>query len=323
MKDQYNRSINYLRLSVTDRCNLRCVYCMEQDEKNFLPTEQLMTDEEIIRIVGCAATLGIKKIRLTGGEPLVRPGIVSLIQQINEIKGIEEIYLTTNGMRLNELAKPLKDAGVKGVNISLDSLNAKRFQSLTRCGSLETVLSGLKKCLDEGIHVKINTVLVDGTNEDEILDLIKLTFDYPVDLRFIELMPIGVGKKHNGTKNDEIKALMKKQFPDTIEVERDGRSGPAKYLKCKNSKGRVGFISPISQCFCGECNRIRITSDGFMKQCLHFDYGKNLVHFMRDGSTDEQLLEEMKHLIYTKPEQHHFYEVVQAEEQKNMNQIGG
>lgn len=323
MKDKYGREIDYLRISLTDRCNLRCIYCMEEDNNIFFEEEDKLTKDEILKIVSASAKLGVKKIRLTGGEPLVRKDIIELMNGINNIKGIEGIYLTTNGVLLLEKVEALKNAGLKGVNISLDSLKEEMFRDLTRIGELKKVLLSIEKCLELGIKVKLNTVMIKGKNDNEILDFINLTLKKNLDVRFIELMPIGVGGKFKGVSNEDILSLIKDNYNDIEEVNRIKDGGPASYVKLKNSKGKIGFISAISNCFCEECNRIRLTSEGFLKQCLHFNYGIDLKQLLRNGASEDDILNVIKDNIYNKPEKHLFMKKSNDKEVKFMNQIGG
>ena len=199
MKDKFGREIDYLRVSVTDSCNLRCIYCMEEKNNIFLKNDEKLTDDEIYRVIKESANLGIKKIRITGGEPLVRPGVANLINRINDIPGIEEIYLTTNGILLADMIENLAESGLKGVNISLDSLKEDRFKQLTRVGKLNKVLEAIDKSVSLGVKVKINTVIVNDINIDEVIDFVNLTKDKPIDVRFIELMPIGIATNYKGT----------------------------------------------------------------------------------------------------------------------------
>lgn len=323
MKDRFKREIDYLRLSVTDNCNLRCIYCMDEKENEFLKSNDKLNDEEILQIVKSCADLGIKKIRVTGGEPLVRSKVTELIGKINSIKGIEEIYITTNGILLADKVEDLAKSGVKGVNISLDSLKVDRFKSLTRKGELSKVLESIDKCIEHGIKVKLNTVMVNDINNDEIIDFIKLTINKPIDVRFIELMPIGVGKVYKGVSNKEIRDIIKGNFSNISEIGKEKSSGPAKYIKVDGALGKIGFISAMSNCFCEECNRIRITPEGFLKQCLHFDYGVNLRDLIRKGISDEELKKVIEDTIYNKPEKHLFNKNKSHEEIRFMNQIGG
>ena len=323
MKDKFNREIDYLRISLTEACNLRCIYCMEEEGNTFFQEEDKLTKEEILKIVSASAKLGVKKIRLTGGEPLVRKDIVELMEGINDIKGIEGIYLTTNGILLEEKVEALKKAGLKGVNISLDSLKEEMFQSLTRLGILKKVLSAIDKCLELGIKVKLNTVMIKDKNDNEILDFVNLTRSKNIDVRFIELMPIGVGSKFKGISNEDILSLIKSNYGDLEEIRRDKDGGPASYIRLKNGKGKIGFISAISNCFCEDCNRIRLTSEGFLKQCLHFNYGIDLKKILRNGASEEEILNVIKNNIYNKPEKHLFMKKSEDKELKFMNQIGG
>lgn len=322
MKDKFNREIDYLRISLTDRCNLRCIYCMEEDE-DFFEKEEILKDEEIIKVVKSFARLGVKKIRLTGGEPLVRNNILELIKNIYEIKGIEEIYITTNGINLKPMVKELKSYGVKGVNISLDTLDHDKYKKITRVGNLDKVLESIKECLDYDIKVKINTVLIDNINSDEVFELINITKDNNIYLRFIELMPIGVGNKFKGITTSEIKKIIEGKLRYKNIDKEDGINGPATYIKIEGYKGQVGFISPMSECFCKDCNRIRLTSEGFLKACLHFNYGIDLKKILRKNDNLENLEDAIKKCIFNKPENHNFNKKDKDKELKFMNKIGG
>ena len=220
MKDKFGREIDYLRVSVTDNCNLRCIYCMSEKENNFLKKYEKLTDDEIYRVVKESANLGIKKIRITGGEPLVRAGIVKLIGKINEIPGIEEIYLTTNGILLGDKLEELKLNGLKGVNISLDSLEEDKFNKLTRLGNLNNVLEAIDKAIELGVKVKVNTVIVNDINKDEIIDFVNITREKPIDIRFIELMPIGEAVNYKGITNKEVLNIIEKNYSNYEKVVR-------------------------------------------------------------------------------------------------------
>lgn len=323
MKDKFGREIDYLRVSVTDKCNLRCIYCMDEKDNSFLKNDEKLTDDEIYRIVKESSKLGIKKVRITGGEPLVRPDLVKLVSKINSIQGIEEIYLTTNGILLADMIDELAVNGLKGVNISLDSLNEERFNKLTRLGKLNKVLEAIDKAIALGIKVKLNTVIVNDINKDEIIDFVNLTKEKEIDVRFIELMPIGIAINYKGATNEDVLKVISENYSDYEEVVRSKSGGPASYIKLKNAKGKIGFISAISNCFCEECNRIRLTPEGFLKQCLHFDYGIDLKSKLRTGITDEELRKLIYDNIYDKPEKHLFLEKSDHKELKFMNQIGG
>lgn len=323
MKDKFGREIDYLRVSVTDKCNLRCIYCMDDKDNTFLKNDDKLTDDEIYRIVKESSELGIKKVRITGGEPLVRPNLVKLISRINSISGIEEIYLTTNGILLADMIDELAANGLKGVNISLDSLKEERFNKLTRLGKLNKVLEAIDKATALGIKVKLNTVIVNDINKDEIIDFVNLTKEKNIDVRFIELMPIGVAINYKGVTNEEVLKVISENYSNYEEVVRSKSSGPASYIKLKDAKGKIGFISAISNCFCENCNRIRLTPEGFLKQCLHFDYGIDLKSKLRAGISDEGLKKLIFDNIYDKPEKHLFLEKSDHKELRFMNQIGG
>ncbi|MBS4958728.1 MAG: GTP 3',8-cyclase MoaA [Clostridium sp.] len=323
MKDKFGREIDYLRVSVTDKCNLRCIYCMDEKDNTFLKNDEKLTDDEIYRIVKESSELGIKKVRITGGEPLVKPNLVNLIGRINSISGVEEIYLTTNGILLADMIDELALNGLKGVNISLDSLNEERFNKLTRLGKLNKVLEAIDKAIDLGIKVKLNTVIVNDINKDEIIDFVNITKEKNIDVRFIELMPIGVAINYKGATNEEVLKIISENYSDYEEVARSKSGGPASYIKLKDAKGKIGFISAISNCFCEECNRIRLTPEGFLKQCLHFDYGIDLKNKLRAGISDEELRKLIYDNIYEKPEKHLFLDKSDHKEIKFMNQIGG
>lgn len=284
--------------------------------------ENILSNEEIYKIAKEAAKLGIRKARLTGGEPLVRKGIVELIKKINSIDGIEEICLTTNGILLEENIDELYKSGLRKVNISLDTLNKEKYNKITRGGDINKVINAIDKCLDYGIVVKLNVVIIKGINDDEILDLMNLTLDKKVDVRFIELMPIGEGKKFEGLSNEYIKDYIKRLNIDFDYEIRESKDGPAKYIKLKNSLGRVGFISPMSNCFCEDCNRIRITTEGTLKQCLNWKSGINLKKAVNSNS-EEELKKIIEKSIYNKPEKYLFKEESKDKEEKFMNEIGG
>lgn len=323
MKDKFGREIDYLRVSVTDKCNLRCIYCMGEKDNNFLKNDEKLTDDEIYRIVKESSELGIKKVRITGGEPLVRPDLVKIVSKINSIPGIEEIYLTTNGILLADMIDELAANGLKGVNISLDSLNEERFNKVTRLGKLNKALEAIDKSIALGIKVKLNTVIVNDINKDEIIDFVNLTKEKNIDVRFIELMPIGVAINYKGVTNEDVLKVISESYSDYEEVVRSKSGGPASYIKLKGAKGKIGFISAISNCFCEDCNRIRLTAEGFLKQCLHFDYGIDLKSKLRSGISDEELRKLIYDNIYDKPEKHLFLEKSYHKDLKFMNQIGG
>lgn len=323
IQDRFGRNIDYLRISITDKCNLRCVYCMPEKGNIFCQEDKRLSSEEIYRIAKEASKLGIRKIRFTGGEPLVYDGIVDLIKKINSIDGIEEIALTTNGILLDDIADDLIDNGLKKVNISLDTLDKDKYYKITRGGDLDKVLSAIDKCLNKGTKVKLNVVIIKGTNDDEILDLINLTLKKNIDVRFIELMPIGEGKNYTGLSNKDIIKFLEDTGLKFKEEKRNVHDGPAEYIKLENAIGRVGFISAMSNCFCDNCNRIRITTDGLLKQCLNWKSGINLKTLLKNGASDEKLRETIKEGIYNKPQKYLFKVEDENKEKKFMNEIGG
>ena len=323
MLDRFGRNVDYLRISITDKCNLRCLYCMPEKGNTFCSDEKKLSNDEIQRIVNLSSKLGIRKVRLTGGEPLVMDGVVDLIKNIDLIDGIEEIAITTNGILLDDKIEALSKCGLKKVNISLDTLNKDKYFKITRGGNLSKVLSAIDKGIKLGIKIKLNTVIVEGINDDEILDLIDLTKKIPVDVRFIELMPIGEGKKFKGLSNENILKFITESNIEFEEIKRNSHDGPAEYIKLKEALGRVGFISAMSNCFCKDCNRMRITTDGYLKQCLNWKSEINLKSIIKSGANDEEIKDIIEKAIYNKPEKYLFKSVDENKEIKFMNEIGG
>ena len=325
MLDKLNRKIDYLRISVIDRCNLRCVYCMPEEGIESIPHDEILTYDEILRICEIVSELGIRKIKITGGEPLVRKDIVNLIRDIKNIDKIEQVTLTTNGILLHEMLDDLYDAGIDAINISLDTLNKDNFKKITRRDGLEKVLMSIDKAYDLGIRVKINCLAIRDFNLREIVEIASFAKDREIDVRFIELMPIGFGKKYNQIDNDEILSILESRF-GTFEIVTEKRgNGPAKYYRNQNMKGCIGFISAISHEFCESCNRIRLTSSGFLKLCLHYNKGIDLKGPIRNGISDEDLKKLIHNTIWNKPISHKFGHAngEQDIELKNMVQIGG
>ena len=319
MKDQFGRTINYMRISVTDKCNNRCKYCMPPEGVDDLGHNTILKYEEIERIVRAAASLGITKYRLTGGEPLVRKGIVSLVEKMAKIPGVEEIGMTTNGILLSKYAQDLKDAGLKRVNISLDSLRHSRYKEITRGGNLDEVIAGINAAEKAGLTpIKLNVVAMKGFNDDEMMDFVQLTFQHDYEIRFIELMPIGTALNdgdHGFISCEE----MKDRLPGIKTVEEV--NGVAELYKYRHAMGKIGFISPISSCFCDGCNKLRLTSDGKIKTCLHSEQEIDLREAL-DQNTDEALVEIIKKAINSKEERHHLGEG-NAPIARDMNRIGG
>lgn len=317
MKDSYGREINYLRLSVTDLCNLRCRYCMPEDGVCKQSHTQMLTEDEMIQAVNVAASLGITKLRITGGEPLVKKNIVSICRRAAQVEGIREVCLTTNGVLLPQLAKPLKEAGVKRLNLSLDTLNAEKYAYITRIGKLEDFLAGLDAAFDAGFEkIKINAVLIGGFNDDEIVELANLTRQYPVDMRFIEMMPMyDSGDFKESAFIPYIRVL--DVLPEAQPVPQDG--GVARLYRLPGAQGNIGLISPISAHFCGECNRLRLTADGKLKPCLH---GRE--EYVIKGLDEAGMRNMMRQAILSKPHWHGDLDALhRSQAGRNMNQIGG
>ena len=314
MRDGCGRKIDYLRLSVTDLCNYRCKYCMPEEGVCKRPHGSNLTVEECVEIAAAAVCLGVKKIRLTGGEPLVRRGIVDICRRLREIPGLEELCLTTNGSLLPELAKPLREAGVDRLNISMDTLRPERFRDMTRRGSLEDVMAGIRATEEAGFgKLKLDTVLIGGFNDDEIGDFLNLTMEHPWEVRFIELMPMGpcaVWDKSCFLPGTEVL----KRYPALQEIE---PNGVARRYRLPGAKGTVGLISPLSHDFCGECRRIRVTADGKLKGCLHSREEISL-----RGLHGQELKEVIRRGILQKPQRHYLTERP-SDTPRNMNQIGG
>lgn len=321
MRDNYGRDINYLRISLTENCNLRCIYCFP---KNFSPKlcekNEILSTENVLKITECAVELGIKKIRLTGGEPLLRSDITEIVRGINS-QGIKEIYLTTNGIYLEEKAEELKNAGLCGVNVSLDTLDGELFRKITGGGELSKVLAGIERALECGLEVKINAVIIKEINEHSVKSLAELTKYKNIHVRFIELMPVGQGKNFTGVSNDKIYEALKNLFQ--FDEKYFEIKGVAKYYRLKDSMGKIGFISPINSCFCEDCNKIRIMSDGKIKRCLNINGHVNIKEFLDRGADKKTILKIMENEIMNKPEKHLFGEENNDEEMRNMNEIGG
>lgn len=313
MKDRFGRNITYLRISVTDLCNLRCKYCMPESGVKSLCHSDILSIEEIVEIVKVASKNGIKKIRLTGGEPLVRRGFINLCKQISKIDKIEDIAITTNGVYLKDMADELFENKVRRINFSLDTLIKEKYNDITRRNDFDKTMESLFYAIKKGFKVKINVVLIGGFNDDEIQDFVNLANDYDLEVRFIELMQIGETANWSKDKFVSNKIVLEK----VPELEFDGVSGVAKIYKIKGQKGRIGLISPISCSFCEDCNRIRLTSDGKLKPCLHSKDEINL-----KGLSGEELEEVFKRGIFEKPEKHHL-EDGKSESARDMNKIGG
>jgi cyclic pyranopterin phosphate synthase len=328
--DAYNRPISYLRISVTDRCNLRCTYCMPEEGVPWRPHEAVLRYEEIETIVHAAAELGITKVRLTGGEPLVRMGIVELVRKIASIPGIDDLAMTTNGVLLARYAEDLVQAGLHRVNISLDTLDAERFRRVTRCGNLRDVLAGIDAARQAGLRpIKINTVVIRGLNDDEVVELAAKTLEADWwNIRFIELMPVGNGRLM--TEAWEERVVTARETRERIEAalgalepaRMSSGEGPARYHRLPGADGTIGFITPISEHFCYRCNRLRLTADGQLRPCLLSEQEIDLRTPLRQGATVGSIKTLIVEGINCKPMRHHLDEHVHLEG-RAMSEIGG
>lgn len=315
MKDRYGRTIKYLRLSVTDLCNCRCVYCMGENGVPRLPHSAILSFEELEEIVRAAVSLGVTKVRLTGGEPLVRRGIDELVRRLRGIEGVEELAMTTNGARLAEYAEALKEAGLDRLNVSLDTLDPEKFRRITRIGELRDTLDGLDAARRAGFErIKLNTVLMGGVNDDEIAEIAALAKDGAFDVRFIELMPIG-----ECTDWDRRRFLPAERVLEYLpKGERVPSDGVAELWRPAGFRGTVGLIRPLSHRFCADCDRIRVTADGCLKPCLH-----SAREIPLRGKHGEALVRTIAEGMQAKPREHHMADGHASESRRGMNRIGG
>ncbi len=325
MKDSYGREIHYLRVSLTDRCNFRCVYCMPAQGNHFVPLPHMLTDDELVRLIRIAATLGFDRVRLTGGEPTIRPNLVGIVEGIAKTPGIHEIAMTTNAVKLEQLAEPLARVGLKRVNISIDTLDAERFHQMTRFGQLEHVWRGIMAAERADLKpIKLNSVIVRGFNEDDIIDLARLTFDYDWDMRFIEVMPLGSLADFQMDSVVPV-AEMKSRIENTLgalePISWDGHN-PARPYRLRGGRGTLGFISSVTEPFCAGCDRMRLNADGRMRLCLLRDDEVDLLTPLRAGAADDELRALMSGGVYRKPWGHGLAQNVIAAS-RIMSQIGG
>lgn len=327
LEDNQKRRINYLRLSVTDRCNLRCQYCMPEQGVPSLDHRDILTYEELLRLARVALALGVSKIRVTGGEPLVRKGIVDFIARLAELPGLDDLGLTTNGIRLADYAPALKAAGLHRVNVSLDTLREDRFRSITRRGDLAAVCRGLTTAESAGLlPIKINTVIMRDVNIDEVPDFARLTLEHPFTVRFIEFMPVGTGNGWDRSRlvpGDEILRIIRSRYPLQPVAPDSPHSSAVRMFTITGSAGKIGLISPLSSHFCRMCNRIRITPDGRLKTCLFNDMDIDLRTRMRQGIDDAQLTDIIRDTVSGKPSGHNFSPSGYRKCNANMSQIGG
>lgn len=323
MFDKNGRRIDYLRISITDRCNLRCIYCMPESGVCAVQHAQILRYEEIVRLVRIMTGLGISHIRLTGGEPMARRGCLDLAQSLHEVKGVESISMTSNGILLKDKVHRAKLAGISSLNISIDALNPSVYCRLTRGGDVSQALSALQQALAEGLNVKVNTVPVRGFNEKDLTSIAYLAKESPVCVRFIELMPIGCGTQVERIPSAEVSQRLREAFGEPAEDTQPYGYGPARYVKYPGFKGAVGFISAVSHEFCVSCNRVRLTADGRLKLCLNHTKGLDLRGMLRQGADDREILDAVRRAIEEKPARHAFFEEISDHEARSMNAIGG
>ena len=324
--DKFGRTVDYVRLSVTDRCDFRCVYCMTED-MTFLPRKQILSLEEIYEIALAFTELGVKKIRLTGGEPMVRSDVMSLIGKLGSLPGLDELLLTTNGAQLQKFAPLLKEAGLNRINISIDSLDAERFKRISRVGRLEKVLAGIEAARVAGFdRIKLNSVIMRGYNEDEVIALTDYALDRDIDIAFIEEMPLGDASDHSREEttcsNEWVRSQIEQKYQLIDSAEKT--AGPSRYAQIVGKKSRIGFISPVSHNFCEDCNRVRVTVEGRLLLCLGNEHSVDLRAVLRDGaSTHSDLKRAIIESMDLKPERHYFYDKEHAQPVRLMNMTGG
>ena len=323
--DSFGREVNYLRLSVTDRCNLRCTYCMAE-EMTFLPKQQILSLEELRDVAAAFVALGVNKIRLTGGEPLIRQDILKLVGSLSRLSGLDELTMTSNGIMLPAMAQSLQEAGLSRINISIDSLRAERFKTLTRVGNLDQVLAGIQAATEAKFQrVKLNAVILAGFNDDEVLDLARFAIEREMDISFIEEMPLGEISSHQRATtqitSDTIREQLSREFTLIDSAETTG--GPSRYARVANTESKIGFISPLSNNFCSTCNRVRLTAEGRLLLCLGNEHSIDLRAVLRNHPGDsERLKNTITEAMGIKPERHYF-DPEQVDIVRFMNMTGG
>lgn len=323
MLDDCGRRIDYLRISITDRCNLRCVYCMPEGGVSTLRHSDILTYEEIVRLTGLLTRLGVRHLRVTGGEPMARQGCLDLVRRLHETSGVETIAMTTNALLLRGRVAEAREAGLNALNISLDTIDPATYAAMTRGGRVEDVLSVIDDAVSLGMRVKVNAVPVRGINDGQLTALAALARDREIHVRFIELMPVGCGAGLSPVPSDEVLARMEAAFgPLAPDNARHG-FGPARYVKPEGFMGSIGVISPMSHEFCDRCNRVRLTADGYLKLCLNHQAGLDVRALLRGGAPDDALLEALRAAIAKKPTRHGFLEEIGDREERRMNEIGG
>lgn len=329
MKDSFGREIDYIRISVTDRCNLRCSYCMPKRGIQLAPSEEILTFEEIVWICQAATELGIRKFKITGGEPLVRPGCPQLVGMIKRLPGVRQVTLTTNGILLDRYLDRLIENGLDAVNVSLDTRDEKVYRQITGFDGLSAVRAGINRAAEKGLRVKINSVLQKGVNDREWMSLAELAKDMPIDVRFIEMMPIGLGKRYEGVSGKTVLLNLRKKYPGIKPDHTFHGNRPAAYCRIPGFAGSIGFISAVHGQFCESCNRIRLTAKGELKPCLCYETAVNVKEMLRgpiyeDWEKKKEALKSMiRQAVGQKPERHCFEAKDQITEGRQMVQIGG
>ncbi|MFM1897191.1 MAG: hypothetical protein RLZZ385_2265 [Pseudomonadota bacterium] len=324
--DKFGRQVDYIRLSVTDRCDFRCVYCMTED-MTFLPRHQVLSLEELLLVGNAFTELGVRRIRITGGEPLVRNNILSLMQNLGALPGLDELLLTTNGAQLEKFAVPLRQAGVNRINISIDSLQADRFARISRVGRLDKVLAGIEAARQAGFdRIRLNAVIMKGYNDDEVLDLVDFALQRNLDIAFIEEMPLGQASDHDREStlcsNDWVREVISGRYQLLDSAAKT--AGPSRYCQVAGSHSRIGFISPVSHNFCADCNRVRVTVEGRLLLCLGNEHSMDLRAILRDPAKSfEDLKQAIVKAMDLKPERHYFYDRDHAQPVRLMNMTGG
>ena len=324
--DKFGRTVDYIRLSVTDRCDFRCVYCMTEDMK-FLPRSQILSLEELYLVAKAFIELGVKKIRLTGGEPMVRSDVMSLIEKLGALPGLEELNLTTNGAQLDKYAPALKAAGVNRINISIASLDAERFKRISRVGNLGKVLKGINAARSAGFDlIRLNSVIMRGYNEDEVIPLTEYALNRNIDIAFIEEMPLGEASDHDREdttcSNDWVRNVIEEKYELLNSTAKT--AGPSRYVQVVGKDNRIGFISPVTHNFCEECNRVRVTVEGRLLLCLGNEHSIDLRAILRDETASfDDLKEAIVASMDIKPERHYFYDTDHEQPVRLMNMTGG
>ncbi|PCJ28498.1 MAG: GTP 3',8-cyclase MoaA [SAR86 cluster bacterium] len=324
--DKFGRHIDYIRLSVTDRCDFRCVYCMTED-MTFLPRKEILTLEELYRVARVFTELGVRKIRLTGGEPMVRSNVMSLVEKLGALPGLEELLLTTNGAQLEKYAGPLKAAGVNRINISIDSLDAQRFKRISRVGKLDKVLAGIDAANAAGFdRIKLNSVIMRGYNDDEVVSLAEYAIERDIDIAFIEEMPLGEASDHNREDTTCSNAWVRKVIEEKFKLadSTETTAGPSRYVQVQGKKSRIAFISPVTHNFCEDCNRVRVTVEGRLLLCLGNEHSIDLRAILRDSQcSDDDLKQALIDSMEIKPERHYFFDKDHVQPVRLMNMTGG